>query len=36
MAAFASSQGIALTGINDVKNNPDLMNIVAASWHAQG
>lgn len=31
--AFASSQGIVLTNVNDVKNNADLMNIVTSAWH---
>lgn len=31
--AFASSQGIVLTNVNDVKNNADLMNIVTNAWH---
>lgn len=34
VTAFASANGIALSGVNDVRNNPDLMNIIASSWHA--
>jgi hypothetical protein len=34
MSNYASSNGIALTSLNDVKNNADLMNIVATAWHA--
>ncbi|OPY75395.1 MAG: Bifunctional hemolysin/adenylate cyclase precursor [Syntrophorhabdus sp. PtaU1.Bin153] len=34
MTAFAADQGIALTGIADVRANQDLMNIVASAWHS--
>jgi Ca2+-binding RTX toxin-like protein len=32
--AFATSHGISLTNINDVKNNQDLMTIISNSWHS--
>jgi Ca2+-binding RTX toxin-like protein len=31
--AFATSHGIALTSVNDVRNNQDLMTIVSNAWH---
>jgi Ca2+-binding RTX toxin-like protein len=31
--AFATSHGIALTSVNDVQNNQDLMTIVSSAWH---
>jgi len=34
MSAYASSHGIQLTNVNDVKNSQDLMNIIANSWHS--
>jgi len=33
ITAFATANGISLTSVNDVRNNQDLMNIVASSWH---
>ncbi len=33
MAAYATSHSISMTNLDDVKNNTDLMNIVAAGWH---
>jgi Ca2+-binding RTX toxin-like protein len=33
MSAFAVEHGIALTNINDVRNNQELMTIVANAWH---
>jgi len=32
--AYATSHGIEVTSVNDVKNNQDLMNIIAAGWHS--
>jgi len=34
MTAYASGNGIQLTSVSDVKNNQDLMNLVAGSWHS--
>jgi hypothetical protein len=35
MSSYAADhQGIAFTSLNDVKNSPDLMNIISNSWHA--
>ena len=34
MAAFASGNDISLTNVEDVRNNQELMNIIANSWHA--
>lgn len=34
MAAYANNNSIEFTGINDVKNNQDLMTMVANSWHS--
>ncbi|MDD2369875.1 MAG: hypothetical protein PHQ90_11270, partial [Sulfuricurvum sp.] len=33
MNSYASSHDIAITSIDSVKANQDLMNIVAAGWH---
>lgn len=33
MTAYAANEGVSLSSLNDVKNNQDLMNIVAAGWH---
>jgi Ca2+-binding RTX toxin-like protein len=33
MSAFAVNNGIALTSIDDVRNNQQMMNLVATSWH---
>jgi Ca2+-binding RTX toxin-like protein len=32
ISAFAASQGIVVTSVNDVRNNPDLMAIVNSAW----
>jgi hypothetical protein len=34
MAAYAVSEGIALSSVNDVRNNDHLMTMIAGSWHA--
>ncbi|WP_027359074.1 DUF4347 domain-containing protein [Desulforegula conservatrix] len=34
MTTFASNNGIAMTNINDVRNSPDLMNVINTAWHA--
>ncbi|HOG16695.1 MAG TPA: calcium-binding protein [Syntrophales bacterium] len=34
MTAFAQSNGIPMTGVEDVRRNQDLMNIIVNSWHA--
>lgn len=34
MAAYAVNEGIALSSVNDVRNNEQMMSIVANSWHA--
>lgn len=34
MTAYANGNNIQLTSVNDVRNNQDLMNLVAASWHS--
>lgn len=34
MAAYANNNQIEFTGISDVKNNQDLMTMVANSWHS--
>ncbi len=34
MAAYAVSEGITLTSVNDVRNNEHLMTVIANSWHA--
>lgn len=34
MAAYAVNEGFALSSINDVRNNEQLMNLVIGSWHA--
>ena len=34
MTAYADSNGISLTSVEDVKNNAELMNIVTNSWNA--
>jgi hypothetical protein len=34
ITAFASSHGITLTNVDNVRANQDLMNIIANSWHA--
>lgn len=33
MNAYAANNDIQISSINDVKNNADLMNLVAAAWH---
>jgi Ca2+-binding RTX toxin-like protein len=33
ITAFASSQGITLTNVDNVRANQDLMNIIANAWH---
>jgi hypothetical protein len=32
MSAYAVAEGISLSGIEDVKHNPELMTMVAGSW----
>jgi len=34
MAAFAVDEGIAMNSLNDVRNNQELMTLVANSWHS--
>lgn len=34
MTAYAQNNSIEFTGIESVKNNADLMNIIASSWHS--
>ena len=34
MTAYAQNNAIEFTGIDSVKNNADLMNLVASSWHS--
>ena len=34
MNAYAANNDIQISSINDVKNNADLMNLVAAAWHS--
>jgi ABC-type branched-subunit amino acid transport system substrate-binding protein len=34
MTAYALGHGIQMTSVNDVKNNQDLMNLVAGSFHS--
>ena len=34
MTAYATANSIQLTSVNDVKNNQDLMTMVANSWHS--
>jgi len=34
MTAFANNHDIQMTNVSDVRNNQDLMNLVAASWHS--
>jgi len=34
MTAYAVDEGIALSSVNDVRNNEQLMSIVSNSWHA--
>jgi VCBS repeat-containing protein len=34
MAAFAADEGIAFSSLSDVRNNPELMTLVANAWHA--
>ena len=34
MAAFAQTNGIPMTSVEDVRRNQDLMNIIVNSWHA--
>ncbi|MFA5905607.1 MAG: calcium-binding protein, partial [Desulfobacula sp.] len=34
MAAYAASDGVALTSVDDVRNNDHLMTMIAGSWHA--
>jgi len=33
MAAFTAEHGLTLRGIDEVRNNQELMNIINASWH---
>lgn len=33
MAAYVVNEGSAMTSVNDVRNNEQLMSIVANSWH---
>jgi hypothetical protein len=33
MSSYATSHGIALTSLDTVKNNQDLMAIMNAGWH---
>ena len=34
MTAYANNNAIEFTGIESVKNNTDLMNLVASAWHS--
>ena len=34
MTAYANNNAIEFTGIESVKNNADLMNLVASAWHS--
>lgn len=34
MTAYANANGIQMTSVADVKNNQDLMNLVANAWHS--
>lgn len=34
MSAYATGHGVQLSGISDVKNNQELMTLVANSWHS--
>ena len=34
IAAYAVSEGITLSSVNDVRNNDHLMTMIAGSWHA--
>lgn len=34
MTAYAANNDIQISSINDVKNNADLMNLVATAWHS--
>lgn len=34
MTAYAANNDIQISSINDVKNNADLMNLVAVAWHS--
>ena len=34
MTAYATGHGIQMASVSDVKNNQDLMNLVAGSWHS--
>jgi hypothetical protein len=34
MAAFAVDEGIAMNSLDDVRNNQDLMTLVANAWHS--
>jgi Ca2+-binding RTX toxin-like protein len=34
MSTYATANSIAFTSLSDVKNNSDLMNIVATTWHS--
>jgi hypothetical protein len=34
MSAYAVQEGIALSTLDDVRNNDVLMTMVAGSWHA--
>ncbi|MDD5007346.1 MAG: hypothetical protein PHC68_02960, partial [Syntrophorhabdaceae bacterium] len=33
MTAYANSNGISLTTVDDVKNNQELMGMVVSAWH---
>jgi len=33
ISAYADSNGITITNIDDVRNNQQLMNIIANTWH---
>jgi len=35
MSAYAANNGIDLTNVNTVRNNADLMQLIANAWHAQ-
>lgn len=34
MTTWATNQGVTISSLDDVKNSPDLINIVNTSWHA--
>ena len=33
ISAFANSNGISITSVDDIRNNQQLMNIIANAWH---